>query len=167
MISPETIRRYDFFSGLNMERIVDIAKVSKEMQLEEGAFCFRENDELGHLYLVEEGRVGITVNLPDSGGKQRFPGHLLGHYPTSENVASVVHQGEVFGWSSLIPPHRAVAGACALVPCELIAIDMIRLRACFERDWHFGYQMVQKAAGVVRERMRDLRLETITLEETT
>ena len=167
MISPEIIRRYSFFANLSMDRIVVLARNADEMSLDAGEFCFYENDELGAFYLLREGQVGITLSLPDAGGSHPLSETLVGTYPTREDVITVVREGEVFGWSGLIAPHKAAANARALTPCEVIAVHRTPLQRAFENDWQFGFEMVQKAAGVVRDRLRDLRLEVVSLQEAT
>ena len=48
MVSPELIRRYPFFSGLNMEQINFLAKVADEKILEEGEY-FVIGDNRGNI----------------------------------------------------------------------------------------------------------------------
>ena len=76
-------------------------------------------------------------------------------------VVSTVGTGDIFGWSGLVPPYKATAGTKALTPCRVIAVGSKELRAVFEQDYKFGYVMTQKAAQVIRDRLRDLRIESL------
>ena len=165
MISPETLRRYGFFAGLDHNHILVLARNASEQHHDTGDVFFLEDDELNAFYLVRKGQVGITLSLPDAGEAHPLSETLVGAYPTREDVITVVREGEVFGWSGLIAPHTAAANARALTPCEVIAISRKPLQAHFETDWQLGYLMVQKAAVVVRNRLRDLRLEVASLQE--
>jgi hypothetical protein len=53
MISPESIRRYPLFGGLNEAQIVALAMTADQFFADEGEFFFREGDPLNTLYLVE------------------------------------------------------------------------------------------------------------------
>jgi CRP-like cAMP-binding protein len=146
MVSPELLRRYPFFAGLSIDQITTLAKAANEMTVEPGHYFFREGEELCCFYMVIEGAVAIVIELP---------------YQGKEVVTSTVGPGEVFAWSGLVPPHNAVASGKALVPCRVIAFDCRELRKSFEEDCRFGYLMMQKAAQVIRERLRDMRIESL------
>jgi CRP-like cAMP-binding protein len=84
-------------------------------------------------------------------------GHRVG--PLSE--WRTVSPGDVFGWTGLVPPFIATAGAKTLTPCRIIAFDTKELMEKFEDDCRFGYVMTQKAAQVMRDRLHDMRIESL------
>jgi hypothetical protein len=61
-----------------------------------------------------------------------------------------------------VPPYKATAGAKSLTSCRVVAIRSKELRDFFEDDYQFGYLMSQKAAQVIRDRLRDLRIESLS-----
>ncbi len=144
MVSPELIRRYELFGGLNMDEVTMLAVAAEELQAEQGTWFFRQDQELHDMYLVIEGHVGIVVELP----KQ-------------EVVTSSVGPGELFGWSGMVPPHETTAGAKATSPCRVVRFDCRRIREGFEADWHFSYLMMEKIAQTIRQRLRNLRVEAL------
>ena len=164
MISPEIIRRYPFFGGLAIEQIQQLALVAEEIRVDNDHFFFKEGDELDKVYLVLEGAVALVFQLPDQEAKPSVAGQLIGDMQMKDMVVSTVGTGDVFGWSGLIPDHQATAGAKAVTPCTLIAFDCKKLLAIFEKDCHFGMLLTQKVAMVIRERLRDLRIETLALD---
>lgn len=161
MISPETIRRYPFFSGLSHENIVALADSAEEFQVEIGYLFFHQGEQLQHFYLVLKGAVSILVDLPDETVKHTVSEQLTGSLKMREVVASKVEPGEVFGWSGLVPPHTTTASARALAPSTVIAFDCLKLLDIFQEDCKFGYLMMLKAAQLIRERLRDKRIEAM------
>jgi CRP-like cAMP-binding protein len=161
MISPELIRRYPIFSGLEESQIVTLAQVADEVKVDEGHYFFHDEEKLDTFYLVVEGEVAVTIEVPDQAVEQKVSGQLMGELQTKDIVISSVGPGEVFAWSGLVPPHEATASAKAATACWVIAFDGVQLREEFEEDCRFGYIMMQKAAEVSRGRLRDLRIESL------
>jgi len=74
---------------------------------------------------------------------------------------SNVGPGNIFGWSALIPPNKSTASAKATVPSRVLKFEMSELQPAFEADCCFGHLLTLKAAQVVRQRLRDMRMETL------
>ena len=146
MVSPEVIRRFQFFSGLSIEQIVLCATVADEITFEPDNYIFRDGEELHKLYLVVEGNVSLVMKIPRQ---------------EKDVILSNLGNGDVFGWSSLVPPNIATAGAKAQNPCKLLAFDCPELIKMFEKDCQFGYLIMEKIAQVIRGRLRNLRMETL------
>ena len=62
--------------------------------------------------------------------------------------------GEVLGWSWLFPPYRWHFDARALEPVRAIAFDGACLRGKCEADHELGYELMQRFAQVLIERLR-------------
>jgi len=160
MVSPEILRRYPFFGGLTQDQLTALAKIGQDEKVEEGHVFFHEDGDLAHFYLTLEGAVAIVMELPSS-GKHTISEQFMRDYKTDSIVVSTVGTGDTFGWSALIPPHTATAGAKALTPCRVVAFPTVDLTELFEADCAFGFQMTKKAAQVIRQRLRDLRIESL------
>jgi CRP-like cAMP-binding protein len=76
-------------------------------------------------------------------------------------VSSNLGTGDVFGWSSLVPPHIATAGAKSVSSCKILSLDCTELEKNFDEDCQFGYFIMQKIAQVIRDRLHNLRIETL------
>ena len=161
MVSSELIRRYPFFAGLSYDKIVILAKVADEISVPPEHYFFHEGDELTHFYLVIEGQVAIVLDLPKSGVTHKLSEVLTHSFPTEDITVISLGPGQVFGWSALVPPHEATSSGKALTSCRVIAFDCLELRKHFEEDSLFGYQMVLKAAQIIRSRLRDMRIESV------
>ena len=161
MISPELIRRYPFFAGLDHEHLVTLAKVAEELNVDTGHYFFHEGEELDRLYLVIEGAVAIVIEVPAQDVEHKLSEQFTGDLKTNDIVLSAIGPGEVFAWSALVPPHAATTSGKATTPCRVIAFDGQELLRIFESDCQFGYLMIQKMAQVVRDRLRDMRTESL------
>jgi CRP-like cAMP-binding protein len=161
MITPELIRRYPFFAGLSEDQIRTIGKLADEEIVETGHYFFHEDDHLDRFYLALEGAIALVIELPDRAVEHRISDQFTRKLSTTDVVISTVGPGDVFGWSGLVPPHSAIAGAKALAPARVIKIDCEALLKIFEEDYSFGYRMTQKAAQGIRERLHDLRIESL------
>jgi CRP/FNR family cyclic AMP-dependent transcriptional regulator len=161
MISPELLRRYPFFAGLSHDQIVKLAKVGNELPVDAEHYFFHEGETLDCFNLVVEGAVAIVIEVPDQGVEQKLAGQLTGELQTKDVVVSAVGPGEVFGWSGLVPPHKATTSVKATTPCRVIAFNCQELLQAFDDDCRFGYVMMQKTAQIIRDRLRDIRIESL------
>jgi CRP-like cAMP-binding protein len=146
MVSPELIRRYPFFAGLNLDQINNLAKVADEENVGAGHHFLREGDQVPYLYLVVEGTVTVFIEIPAK---------------DLEITVGTIGPGHVFAWSALVPPHTATASVKASSPCHVVAIDCRELLKAFEDDYQFGYVMMTKAAQVTRDRIANMNIEML------
>lgn len=161
MISPELLRRYPFFAGLTHDHLVILANAAEEISVEAGHTFFQEEDKLDHFYLLVKGSIGMGISVPDRAAKQDVSGQLMGELKTKDVTISTVGTGDVFAWSALIPPHTATASGTALTECNVVAFDAQKLLKIFEEQPDFGYLMAVKAGQLIRDRLRDLRIESL------
>ena len=161
MISTELLRRYPFFAGLNDDYMATLAKSAVEYSVDEGHCFFPEGDILDHFYLVLEGIIAIVIEVPDRDEVQTLTRQLTGNLKNRDVTVSTVRPGNIFGWSALIPPHKSTASAKAQTPCQVVSFDCEELRPLCDEDHEFGHLMTQKVAQVIRERLRDIRMESL------
>lgn len=161
MISPELLRFYPFFAGLTLDQIMALAMVANEEIVEPGHYFFYERDELRKLFLVIDGKIDIVISIPDHSKVQNTAEQILGNFITKEITVSTVGPRQIFAWSALIPPHTSTAGAKAATPCHVVAFGSEELFGLFQEDCHFGYLMLQKVANVIRQRLHDMRIQSL------
>jgi CRP-like cAMP-binding protein len=149
MVSPEIIRRYPYFSGISIEKINLLADLAEEVEVGRDHYFHHEGDDIRVVYLIIEGDVSLITPLP----KQ-----------SAEVVINTLGTGDVFGWTSLISPYTAGAGAKSVTPCKLIKFDAAQLREEFEEDYKFGYTMMSKIAQMARERLDAIVIETLAYQ---
>jgi CRP/FNR family cyclic AMP-dependent transcriptional regulator len=161
MISPEVLRRFPFFSRLSIEQIQVLSKLAKEEKIELDQYFFREDETADNCYLLLEGAVAIVFELPERAVEHKLSDQFSRELKTRDVVISTIGPGDVFGWSGIVPPHKATAGAKSLTTCRVVAFDCKALVNELEKDYSFGFIMMQKAAQVISERLRDLRIESL------
>ena len=161
MISPELLRRYSFSAGISQEKIVELAKIGKEIAVKPGHYFFREGKKVDNLFLVVDGEVAIVLEVPDREVKTSVSEQLAGEIATKDIVVSTVVPGNPFGWAAIVPPSEAFMAAKATQTCNVIAFDAKELQALFDSDSAFAYKMTLHAAQILREQFRDLSIETI------
>lgn len=149
MVSPELIRRYPYFSGLSIEKINQLANLAEVVENKKGYYFHHEGSEISKVYIIVEGEVSLITIFP----KQ-----------DKEVVINTLGTGDVFGWTSLIPPYTAGAGAKAASKCKLIQFDAQKLRTKFNQDYEFGYMMMVKIAQIIRERLDSIVMETLAYQ---
>lgn len=161
MVSPETIRAYPFFSGFSYNQIVELSMAAIELEVEPGYTFIREDQEIHHFYLVVEGKVSICVSIPHRDVVHTFQQQILRELITEDVVISTLGRGEWFGWSAIIPPQVSTASVKAVTPCRVIEFDFQALEARFGDNCGLGQLLTLRAAQIVRQRLRDLRIELV------
>jgi CRP/FNR family cyclic AMP-dependent transcriptional regulator len=149
MVSPELLRRFPFFAGLTDEELKSVAMISDEEKYEANTFICRERDQAKKLYVLLQGSVDVMVDT-DEEGLQR-------------ETVSTMTVGDVVSWSAVVEPYVLTASIFAATPVTVVAIDGAGLRALFELDCHLGYNILQKAAQVISSRLKDTRIQMLSL----
>lgn len=114
-----------------------------------GAIIFREGGPADKFYLVRNGAVAIEVHAP-------------GHDPI---IVESLHDGDILGWSWLIPPYTWSFDARANELTRVISLDAKCLRAKCEADPHLGYELYRRFIPVMARRIAETRhrlVETVT-----
>jgi CRP-like cAMP-binding protein len=161
MDSSELLRFHPTFVGLSKDQFKTLSQATKEFSVQPGYHFFLEGDELKYYYLLTEGAVSIVIGVTDHNLEQKYSDLLNGILKTKDITVSTIEKGEFFGWSALIPPFIATAGAKAIKPCRVIAFDCNKLLDIFKQDGHLGYIITQSVAQVVRQRLQDLHVELL------
>lgn len=164
MVSTELIRRYPFFGGLSAEQIRAVAMLGEEEEVDEGEILIEHGDAVDQLYLVEEGEFGLYIHATDRHVEHSISSQLLGTIKTEGVLVSTAEPGEVVGWSALIPPHEATATVKALKPSTVISLSGSKLRALFDLDPSFECRMIEKVAQVIRQRLQDRQIESLSFK---
>jgi CRP-like cAMP-binding protein len=137
-----------WFQAMNTEHFNKMVNISKILSYEAGQSIFHEGDKEDNLDIVLEGRVAIEISIP---GRGRI--RIL-----------TVDPMEVFGWSSVTPVVRQrTAGARAVLPSRVLAIDANNLRRLCDEDNALGYYVMRRLANVVAGRLLTTRLQLLDM----
>ena len=114
-----------------------------------------------NFYLVLEGTVGIIIKVPDREIEHSLTRQITNNLITQDVTVSTVGEGEVFGWSAIIPPNLSTANVKALTSCRVLVFDYLELQPIIDEDCCFGHLLTLKAAQIIRDRLRDKRVESL------
>ena len=143
----ELLGSHPFFAGLGASAVQLIAGCASNVHFAAGDYIFGEGEAASRL-LRDPARKGGA-------------GNPLAH--TGPLVIDTMDEGEVLGWSWLVPPYRYFGDARAVTPVSAIAMDGACLRGKCEADAEIGYQLLKRVTTVMYHRMQSARVRMLDL----
>ncbi len=145
----ETLERilaeHPFFQGLAPAYAGLLTGCARNVRFDAGSYLFKEGDEANEFYLIRAGMVALEIFAP-----QRKP-----------FIAGTLGEGEILGWSWLLPPYRWKFHARATQPVRAIALDGKCLREKCEQNHDLGYEMLKRFAGIMEQRLETTILQLL------
>jgi CRP/FNR family cyclic AMP-dependent transcriptional regulator len=143
----ELLGSHPFFSGLSPSAVELIAGCASNAHFADGDCIFDEGKPANIFYVIRHGRVALEVHSPTKGPL----------------IIDTMDEGEVLGWSWLVPPYRYFADARAVTPVSVTAIDGACLRGKCEADAELGYQLLKRVTAVMYRRLQGARMRLLDL----
>ncbi|HEY2160939.1 MAG TPA: cyclic nucleotide-binding domain-containing protein [Solirubrobacteraceae bacterium] len=143
----ELIAAATVFEGLRPAQLELIAGCGGNEHVREGTFLFKEGERADRFYLIRHGAIALEVHAPGAGS----------------HVVETLGEGEVVGWSWLFKPYRWQFDARAIEPTRMVAFDGACLRGKCDADHELGYQLMQRFAGAMLERLQATRLQLLDI----
>jgi CRP-like cAMP-binding protein len=143
----EVLGSHPFFAGLNAGAMRLIAGCASNVHFAEGEFLFEEGHEANQFWVIRRGRVAMQLQSPGRGAI----------------VTDTMDEGEVVGWSWLVPPYRFFADGRAVTPVSATALDGACLRGKCEADPELGYQLLKRVTSVMYQRLQSTRIRLLDL----
>ncbi|MFO7572925.1 MAG: cyclic nucleotide-binding domain-containing protein [Gaiellaceae bacterium] len=141
----ELIASSPVFAGMADDDLLLIAGCARNVGFEEGQLLAREGGDADTFYLVRRGRVAFELHTPDRGGL----------------LIDTADAGDVVGWSWLFPPYRWHFDARASEDVRAIVFDGACLRGKCEGDPRLGYELMQRFAQVMIDRLQHTRFRLL------
>ena len=141
------VANHPLLAGLPVDMAALVTGCARNVAVKPGEFLLVEGEAAKALYLLRRGRVSLEVRAP---GRKPLAIETLG-------------PGDGLGWSWLFPPYRWQFDARATEPVGAIAVDAFCLRSKAEADPLFGYQLMQRFASVIRDRLDAIQLRLLDL----
>jgi CRP-like cAMP-binding protein len=151
MVSPESLRRFPFFSTFTETEIGDIAMISEEVFYQAGDTVFDVEQPATALYLLVEGGVELWYVAID-----RHEQDLRKEFYISD-----INPGEVFGISALIEPHVYTTTALVTGVTQLVKIDGAELRSLCQLDPKMEAAVMHRLAKTAMDRLHDTRVQLL------
>jgi CRP/FNR family transcriptional regulator, cyclic AMP receptor protein len=143
----EYLPEHPFFAGLDSSAMELIVGCARNAHFEQGDVLFRTGSPADTFYVIRHGRVALEVHDPRH----------------QAMVVATLGDGEVAGWSWLVPPYRWMFDGRAVSPVSAVALDGACLRGKCDDDPVLGYALMQRVAHVMYERLQDARMRLLDL----
>ncbi|MGO4879385.1 MAG: cyclic nucleotide-binding domain-containing protein [Bryobacteraceae bacterium] len=141
------IADHPFFADLETYYTSLLVSCATNLRFPAGKYILREGEEANEFYLIREGRVSIEINHPQ--GKSIVV-HKLG-------------EGDILGWSWLVPPYTWSFHARAETATRVIALDGKCLRNKCEQNHDLGYELLKRFAQIMNSRLDATRMQLLDL----
>jgi len=146
-VSRELIEQHPFFADLAAKHIAHLADTAEAITLKPGRFALRTGEPATRVYIIRSGRLALEIVC--HGEKQA--------------TIQTLENGDILGWSWMIPPHEWRFDARAVSETELISVDGQYLREQAEDDLALGYTILQHITGVMAQRLAGTRQQLLEL----
>jgi CRP-like cAMP-binding protein len=132
------IKQAALFADLDNKELERIAEICQEQKFRSAQTIFKENEPGNRLYIIAEGEVRISRDVPGSG----------------EEALAVLKKGACFGEMAVFDRSSRSTDAIANTDCNLITITRsdFEMLLDFERD--LGYKILWSVVRLLSERLR-------------
>ena len=138
---------HPFFAGLDARSMRMIAECATLVEFEAGQTIFRAGEAADRFYLIREGRVALDIYAPRQGS----------------HTIQTIEDGEILGWSWLIPPYQWRFDARVIESVRAIEVDGRKLREECEVDHDLGYELLKRFAFLIGRRLESTRVQLMDL----
>ena len=141
------LAHHPFFEGLDARYVQLVAGCGSNAKFDAGEFLFREGQEADAFFLIRRGKIAVEAF-------EAARGPL---------IIDTLTDGDILGWSWLIPPYNWHFDAKAVELTRVIALDGRCLRAKCEQDHDLGYELLKRFSGIIEERLQATRMQMLDL----
>ncbi len=133
--------RPDLFAGLSHDEAAALLSLGTRITLASGDVLFRMGGEAALLYVVDRGRIALTLPMQVCGREE-------------DVLVEERAPGETVGWSALIPPYRFTLKATAPLETDVLTFTRSSLLEHFGRYPIVGYIVTRNVASVIGQRLQ-------------
>lgn len=141
------LKQHPFLQGLEDRHIETIVGCASNVKFDPGEYVYKEGQEANTFYFIRHGRIAVEIHAHNRGPL----------------AIETVGEGDVLGWSWLIPPYRWHFDARAQELVRAIAMDGKCLRGKCDEDHELGYEIMRRFAQVFVNRLRATRLQLMDM----
>jgi CRP/FNR family transcriptional regulator, cyclic AMP receptor protein len=134
-----------FGAGLSKGVIEHLAGMARMYEAPARARLLREGEDTRELSVIVEGRVALSEHVAGRGAVT-----LL-----------TVEPGDIFGWSTLIPPYKATSTVVSLEAVTVVAFDGARLRERVSQDCELAAGIYPRLLEALARRLGATRRQLI------
>ena len=138
---------HPFLHGMSRPQLAVLAEFASDVRFPARHRLFEDGGSASRFWLIRSGSVALDLNVPGQG----------------RVTIETIGLGELLGWSWLFPPFRWAFGAVTVSPVEAFEFDGRAVRACCAADPRLGYELTQRLAQVVANRLEATRIRLISV----
>lgn len=138
------LAEHSFLKGLEPRHLKLIVGCASNVRFNADEYLFREGEEANQFYMIRQGKVAVEIPVK-----------------RGSIIIQTLGEGEVLGWSWLMPPFRWRFEARAMEPTRAIALDGKCLRTKSEEDHDLGYELLKRFSTIIIERLDAIRLQLL------
>ncbi len=131
----------DLLRGLPDDEASQVMALGARINLPSGAELFRLGALAESVFLIERGRIALTLPIQVSGREEDI-------------LVEERSAGQTLGWSALIPPHRFTLKATAQIDSELLAFPRGELHDYLAARPEVGHPIMRNLAATVGQRLQ-------------
>jgi len=141
------LAKHPFFKDLETRYLKLVVGCASNVVFRAGEMICRHGGDANRFYLIRQGRVAVELNAP---GRGTITVQTLG-------------EGDILGWSWLIPPYQWHFDARATESTRAIAMDGTCLRTKSQADHDLGYELLTRFARVLAGQLEATRVQLLDL----
>ncbi len=141
----EAIKTIHFFRGLSDPELDQIAAMCKEQSLAAGEIYLEDGKSDNQVHLILSGKIAAVTHIPNV------------TFLKSEIILDALHEGDVFGWSSLL---KSTSTATLRVLNDTIIMNLSAndlLELC-EKEYHIGYIVMHNLSALIASKLKRNRM---------
>lgn len=139
------LREHPFFKGLDAKYIDIIVGCSSNKIFKADEVILKEGDPADKFYIVRSGKIAVYIDQP-------------------RNITiQTIQEGDILGWSWLIPPYLYRFSAKAVENTRTVALDGKCLREKCEKNSEMGYVLLKRLVNILAERLEATRLQLLDI----
>lgn len=139
------IEEHPFFEGLESYYTGLVTACASNVRFSPGTYIFKQGDEANQFYLIRSGSVALEMFARQS----------------QPLTVETLQEGDVLGWSFLVPPYIWDLHARAVQETRAIAVDGKCLRAKCEHNHDLGYKVLQRFSQLMVRRLHATRFQLL------
>ena len=132
------IKKSAIFADLEDDELERVAEICNEQQFKFGKTIFKEDEPGNRLFIIAEGEVRISRNVPGSG----------------EEALAVLKSGSCFGEMAVIDRSARSTDAIANTDCTLLTITRSDFEMLLDFDRDLGYKVLWSTVRLLSSRLR-------------
>ena len=143
----EILREHPLFEALDATYLELLVGCGRNVVFHVGDAIARQGTAADSFYLIRHGQVAVQIAVPARG-------------PVTIDTLG---EGDVLGWSWLLPPYEWHFDVEAVELTRAVAFDVRCVRDKFESDPRLGYELLRRFAAVIVDRLQVTRLRLLDL----